>query len=80
MPVMSMNDGLPRYLVDGNIAQASDLANWPWQLHDDERNLSVSSNLNRYLYLNGLNSQSVLDPDWPDARTLRHLDSKTVGA
>lgn len=79
LPVMSMNDGLPRYLVDGKTAQASNLADWPWDLHDDERNLTVSSNLNRYLFLNRLDTATVLDPGWPDARTLRHLDSMTVG-
>jgi monoamine oxidase len=79
LPVMSMNDGLPRYLVDGKTAQASDLANWPWDLHEDERNLTVSSNLNRYLFRNGLDSVSVLDPGWPDAETLRRFDSLTVG-
>ena len=79
LPVMSMNDGLPRYLVGGETGQAADLANWPWQLHDDERNLSVSSNLNRYLFLNGLDSESVLDPGWPDASTIRRLDGMRLG-
>jgi monoamine oxidase len=79
LPVMSMNDGLPRYLIGGESAQASDLADWPWQLNEDERNLTVSSNLNRYLFLNGLDSASVLDPGWPDASTIRRLDSLTLG-
>lgn len=63
LPVMSMNDGLPQYLVGGETAQASDLANWPWALNDDERNLTVSSNLNRYLFHNDLDSETVLRPE-----------------
>jgi monoamine oxidase len=79
LPVMSMNDGLPRYLVGGKTAQGADLANWPWDLNDDERNLTVSSNLNRYLFLNGLDSETVLSPDWPDADTIRRFDGLTLG-
>jgi monoamine oxidase len=79
LPVMSMNDGLPRYLIGGETAQSSDLADWPWQLHDDERNLTVASNLNRYLFLNGLDSETILHPEWPDAGTIRRLDGLTLG-
>lgn len=79
LPVVSLNDGLPRYLIDGQSAQGADLANWPWALTDEERNVTVSSNLNRYLFRNGLNTETVLDPVWPDAETLRRLDHLTVG-
>jgi monoamine oxidase len=79
LPLVSLNDGLPRYLIGGQSAEAADLANWPWALHDDERGVTVSSNLNRYLMLNGLDTQTVLDPGWPDAETLRRFDAMTVG-
>ncbi|MDQ2655278.1 MAG: NAD(P)/FAD-dependent oxidoreductase [Chloroflexota bacterium] len=79
LPVVSLNDGLPRYLIGGETAQASDLADWPWPLTDAERNLTVSSNLNRYLFLNDLNTTTVLDPAWPDAATLQRLDGLTTG-
>ena len=79
LPVISLNDGLPRYLIGGKTADAADLANWPWDLTAAERNVSVSSNLNRYLFLNGLDTNTVLLPDWPDPATLSRLDPLTVG-
>ncbi|HLL51000.1 MAG TPA: FAD-dependent oxidoreductase, partial [Thermomicrobiales bacterium] len=79
LPVVSMNDGLPRYFVDGKTADAADLAAWPWALTNVERGVSVSSNLNRYLYMKGLDTETVLAPGWPDAVTLRRLDNFTLG-
>ncbi|MFT4037575.1 MAG: NAD(P)/FAD-dependent oxidoreductase [Thermomicrobiales bacterium] len=79
LPIISLNDGLPRYMIGGKTADAADLANWPWDLTDAERNLTVSSNLNRYLFLNGLNTQTVLDPAWPDDATLLRLDGLSTG-
>ena len=79
LPVVSLNDGLPRYTLDGKTAEAADLANWPWALTDAERGVSVSSNLNRYLFQSGLDTETVLDPGWPDAATLRRLDGLTLG-
>ncbi len=79
LPVISLNDGLPRYLIGGQTADAADLANWPWELTPEERGVSVSSNLNRYLFLNGLDTSTVLSPIWPDPATLRRLDGLTVG-
>ncbi len=40
----------------------------------------MSSTLNRYLYSSGLDTETVLDPGWPDAATLRRLDGLTLGA
>jgi len=79
LPLVTMNDGLPRYLVDGKTAAAAYLAEWPWALTDEERGVSVSSTLNRYLFLNGLDTRTVLDPGWPDAETLHRLDNVTLG-
>jgi len=79
LPTVTMNDGLPRYFVDGESAQASDLDAWPWLLRDGERGVSVSSTLNRYLHANGLDTETVLDPRWPDKETVRRLDGVTLG-
>jgi monoamine oxidase len=79
LPVISLNDGLPRYLIDGKTAEAADLADWPWALTDQERNVTVSSNLNRYLFRHGIDTDTVLKPDWPDADTIRHLNGRTLG-
>ena len=79
LPLLSMNDGLPRYLYDNKTADSASLLNWPFDLHENERNVTVSSLLNYYLYLNGLDTDSVLSADWPDAETKVRLDGLTVG-
>jgi monoamine oxidase len=78
LPVVSLNDGLPRYMIDGRTAQAADLANWPWPLTPEERGVTISSNLNRYLFRSDLDTETVLDPDWPDAATLQRFDNVTL--
>ncbi len=45
LPLLALNDGLPRYLVDGQTGDAAHLAAWPWPLAPEERNVSVSSTL-----------------------------------
>jgi monoamine oxidase/UDP-galactopyranose mutase len=79
LPVLSLNDGLPRYIVGGQIGDAANLGGWPWQLSSDERNVTVSSSLNRYLFRVGLDTDTVLDSHWPDPTTLAHLDDITLG-
>ncbi len=79
LPLLSLNDGLPRYFFDGKSANAADLQSWPWELADSERLVSVSSSLNHYLFLNGLDTDTVLDANWPDRRTIEALDGLTVG-
>ena len=37
LPVLSLNDGLPLYMIGGKIAEASNLADWPWALSPEER-------------------------------------------
>lgn len=78
LPLLSLNDGLPRYIIGGKTADAADLANWPWPLAAEERNLTVSTSLNRYLYRAGLDTDTVLDSRWPDPATLERLDNITV--
>jgi monoamine oxidase len=79
LPILSMNDGLPRYLVDGGYGDAANLGAWPWDLNPDERNVSIASTLNRYMLLNDLDHDTVIQPGWPDTATLRRLDSLTLG-
>jgi monoamine oxidase len=79
LPILSLNDGLPRYFVNGKSADAADLTNWPWPLAAEERNVSVASSLNRYLYRAGLDTDTVLDSHWPDPQAFEALDNVTVG-
>lgn len=79
LPLLCLNDGLPRYLYDGKSGESAKLANWPWELAPQERNVTVSSLLNHYLFLNGLDTDTVLAAGWPDPATRRRLDSLTVG-
>jgi monoamine oxidase len=79
LPVISMNDGLPRYMFEGKTGNGADVANWPWDLHKEERGVTVSSTLNRYLYKAGLDSDTVLDKRWPDPEALDRLDRITLG-
>lgn len=79
LPILSMNDGLPRYLVDGMQGDGANPGAWPWDLPPHERNVTVAATLSRYLLLNDIDNNTVIDPDWPDPETLRHLDPLTVG-
>ncbi|MBN8929440.1 MAG: FAD-dependent oxidoreductase [Rhodospirillales bacterium] len=78
LPLIALNDGLPRYLVNGRVADAADLAAWPWPLHPQERRVSLSSTLNRYLGIHGLDTLTVLDPRWPDPWTIERLSSLSL--
>ncbi|TCK23142.1 UDP-galactopyranose mutase [Ancylobacter aquaticus] len=78
LPLLSLNDGLPVYMVDGKTAKSADVTNWPWDLTAEERNVTVSANLNRYLFRAGLDTHTVLGPDWPDQDLLDRLDDITL--
>ncbi len=78
LPLLSLNDGLPRYLFGGKTAESAFLANFPYDLKPEERNVTVSSMLNHYLYLNGLDADTVLSAGWPDPVTRDRFDSLTV--
>ncbi len=79
LPLLSLNDGLPRYLYDGKTAESASLFNWPFDLNKKERNVTVSSTLNHYLFLNGLDTDTVLAAEWPDFDTRKRLDKLTIG-
>ncbi len=79
LPLLSLNDGLPRYMIDGKVGEGANLATWPWPLSAEERQVTVSSMLNQYLYRAGLDSDTVLDARWPDDEGLDRLGNVTVG-
>lgn len=79
LPLLTLNDGLPRYYFEGKAADGAVLDNWPWDLHEDERKVTVASTLNRYLIKNGIDTDTVLDANWPDQATLDRFDNLTVG-
>lgn len=78
LPVLSVNDGLPRYMFDGKTGMAADPASWPWDLTPEERSVSVADSLNRYLFRLGLDTDTVLDARWPDPAMLAKLDNVTL--
>ncbi|AZB72733.1 flavin monoamine oxidase family protein [Synechococcus elongatus] len=78
LPLLTLNDGLPRYLFDGKTADAANLSRWPWGLTPQERRVGVASLLNTYLILNGLDTDTVLDANWPDAQAIQQLDNLTL--
>jgi monoamine oxidase len=79
LPIHSLNDGLPRYFIQGQTGDGANLGAWPWDVAPAERGVTVSSSLNRYLYRAGLDTDTVLDSRWPDPKTFARLDSVTVG-
>ena len=79
LPMISLNDGLPRYLVDGRAVDAADLSNWPFPLTSEERNVSVATNLYRYLFRAGLDSETVLSRNWPNSEAAARLDGLSIG-
>ncbi len=80
LPLLGLNDGLPRYVVQGQRINSASLADWPLPLHDSERNMTVSSNLQRYLVRAGFDTETVLDARWPfDEATLERTANTTLG-
>ena len=79
LPLLSLNDGLPRYLYGGKTADSAALIDWPFDLSPHEKNITVSATLNHYLFLNGLDANTVLLPDWPDEETRQRLSGLTIG-
>lgn len=79
LPLLSLNDGLPLYMVDGKSVKSANLADWPWRLNPSERNVSIASSLNQYLFRAGLDTQSVLDANWPNPDVLEKLDNILLG-
>jgi monoamine oxidase len=81
LPLNGLNDGLPRYVVQGQRINSASLADWPLPLHPSERNMTVASNLWRYLARAGFDADTVLDHRWPtDEATLARVGNATLGA
>lgn len=78
LPLLSLNDGLPVYMVDGKTVKSANVSDWPWALSAEERNVTVAANLNRYLFRAGLDTETVLQPDWPNTDLLDRLDDITL--
>jgi monoamine oxidase/UDP-galactopyranose mutase len=79
LPLLSLNDGLPIYLVDGKQGTSARLDAWPWPLSAEERGVTVATSLNRYLARAGLGADTPLDARWPDAATFDRLDHVSLG-
>ena len=78
LPLVTINDGSPRYLFDGQSADAFKLLSWPWALNTHERRSTVPAILGHYLVSQGIELNSVLDPQWPDAATIAKYDNVTL--
>ena len=79
LPLLTLNDGLPRYFFEGKSADGAILSDWPWALHEQERKVTVSSTLNQYLFQAGFDTDSVLEASWPQEGDVRLYDHLTVG-
>ncbi len=78
LPLLTINDGSPRYLFNGKSADAFKLLDWPWALNQDEKRSTVASLLAHYLWESGIELNQVLAPNWPDPGTIVRLDNLTL--
>ncbi len=78
LPLIAMNDGCPRYLVDGETGDGALTAALPWQLHAGERHVELPSCLIRYLVQDGIDFNTVLLSSWPDRATREKYDGMTL--
>lgn len=79
LPLLTLNDGLPRYYFKGKTADGGVLADWPFELNQRERHVTVSSMLNTYLVESGFDTDTVLDATWPDQELIKKFDHLTLG-
>ncbi len=77
LPLLTINDGLPRYTFNGITGEASKLNEWRWPLNAHEKRSTVPAILGHYLAAMGIDLSSVLDPNWPDAATIAKYDNVT---
>ena len=81
LPIVTLNDGLPRYLLSNKTATAADLSNWPWKLNEYERGVNLSTQFQAYLSNCGLDADLVIDPRFlENPKTLARFDNETVGS
>ncbi|WP_415410277.1 flavin monoamine oxidase family protein [Synechococcus sp. A10-1-5-9] len=81
LPIVTLNDGLPRYLLNNKAATAADLSNWPWKLHESERGVGLPTQFQAYLSQYDLDADLVIDPNFlENPKTLARFDNETVGS
>lgn len=81
LPIVTLNDGLPRYTLKNLSATAADLSNWPWKLNEHERGVGLATQFQAYLSHYGLDADIVLDPNFlENPKTLARFDNETVGS
>ena len=78
LPLLTINDGSPRYLFNGQSADAFKLLEWPWALNADEKLSTVPAILGHYLVSQGIDLNAALSPQWPDAATIAKYDNLTL--
>nr|pir L-amino acid oxidase - Synechococcus sp. (PCC 6301) [Synechococcus sp.] len=78
LPLLTLNDGLPRYLFDGKTADAADLSRWPWDLAPQERRVSVVLTSEHLLDSEWARTPIRADANWPDAQAIQQLDNLTL--
>lgn len=78
LPLLTINDGSPRYLFNGKSADSFNLLDWPWALNSHEKRSTVPSILAHYLWESGIELSSVLNPNWPDAAAIEQFDQLTL--
>ena len=80
LPIFSVNDGSPRYLMGGYEANADDLSSYPeqWGLSVSERNVTLASSLTNYLVKAGIELDTVLHSDWPTPAAIKKFGDTTI--
>jgi|LakMenEpi03Aug12_release.lakeMendotaPanAssembly.Ray.scaffolds.fasta_scaffold189551_3 monoamine oxidase len=78
LPLLTVNDGSPRYLINGQSADCFKLGEWPWALNDKEKLSTVSAILGNYLVSLGIDLDRVVTSQWPDEATIERLDNLTL--
>ena len=78
-PLLSLNAGLPRYIIDGRTGEGSNPVGWSWALAPEGRNVTVSTMLNQHLYRAGLDTDTVLNSRCPEEGSLERLGDITFG-
>lgn len=78
LPLLTINDGSPRYLFNGQAADSFKLLDWPWALNADEKLSTVPAILGHYLVSQGIDLNAALSPLWPDEATIARLDNLTL--
>lgn len=79
LPLLTVNDGSPRYLINGQSADCFKLQEWPWALNEKEKLSTVSAILGHYLVSLGIDLDRVVTSQWPDESTIERLDNLTLG-